>query len=75
MLSGSVHSAASIPAGLLNTLTIGGRLIAIVGDARVSPMMQVQRIQRSASDTFVTEKLFDANAPALRNVSTTSFSF
>jgi protein-L-isoaspartate(D-aspartate) O-methyltransferase len=75
MLSGSVPSAARIPAALLNTLTMGGRLLAVVGDARVSPMMQVQRVQRTDTDTFVTEKLFDANAPALRGVSASAFTF
>jgi protein-L-isoaspartate(D-aspartate) O-methyltransferase len=75
VLSGSVPSAATMPAALLNTLTIGGRLLAVVGDARVSPMMQVQRIRRSDAQTFVTEQLFDANAPALRGVSATAFTF
>ncbi len=75
VLSGSVPSAASIPAALLNTLTIGGRLLAVVGDGRVSPMMQVQLIQRGAADSFTTEKLFDASAPALSGVSASAFAF
>lgn len=75
VLSGSVPSAASIPATLLNTLTIGGRLLAIVGDARVSPMMQAQLIKRLATDTFSTEPLFNTNAPALSGVNSTAFAF
>jgi protein-L-isoaspartate(D-aspartate) O-methyltransferase len=75
VLSGSVPSAASIPAALLNTLTIGGRLLAVVGDSRVSPMMQVQRIKRISSDTFATEYLFNANAPALSGVHRSGFTF
>jgi protein-L-isoaspartate(D-aspartate) O-methyltransferase len=75
MLSGSVPSASSIPATLLNTLTIGGRLLGIVGDARISPMMQVQLIKRLSTDRFSTEQLFNTNAPALSGVTSTAFSF
>jgi protein-L-isoaspartate(D-aspartate) O-methyltransferase len=75
MLSGSVPSATSIPAALLATLTIGGRLLAVVGDAHINPMMQVQLIKRTSADSFNTELLFNANAPALRGVSSTAFTF
>jgi protein-L-isoaspartate(D-aspartate) O-methyltransferase len=75
MLSGSVPNAASLPSALLNTLTIGGRLIAVVGDCRVSPMMQVQLIKRVSVEQFDTEHLFNANAPALSGVSTSAFAF
>jgi protein-L-isoaspartate(D-aspartate) O-methyltransferase len=75
MLSGSVPSQASIPATLLNTLTIGARLVAIVGDARISPMMQVCLIKRLSTDSFITEQLFNTHAPALRGVNSTAFSF
>jgi protein-L-isoaspartate(D-aspartate) O-methyltransferase len=75
MLSGSVSSALDIPPALLNTLTIGGRLLAIVGDARNSPMMQVQLIKRISADSFATDKLFNANAPALRGVKSSAFEF
>jgi protein-L-isoaspartate(D-aspartate) O-methyltransferase len=75
VLSGSVSSASSIPTALLNTLTIGGRLLAVVGDARINPMMQVQSIKRTDAQTFVTLELFHANAPALSGVASTGFSF
>ncbi len=75
MLSGSVADTALIPAALLSSLTIGGRLLAVVGDARVNPMMQVQRIKRIDTNVYTTEQLFNANAPALRGVSSTAFTF
>ncbi len=65
MLSGSVASVAAIPSELLNTLTIGGRLIGVFGDEKTCPMMQVQRIRHSSEDRWDTEMLFNANAPAL----------
>ncbi len=75
VLSGSVPSAASIPSALLNTLTIGARLLAIVGDERINPMMQVQLIKRTDTQHFVTEHLFNANAPALSGISSSAFTF
>ncbi len=71
VLSGSVASAAAIPNALLDKLTIGGRLIGIFGDEMACPMMQVQRIRRSSVDQWATERLFDANAPALTGLSGT----
>ena len=75
VLSGSIASAASIPSALLNTLTLGGRLLAIVGDAKINPMMQVQLIKRTDTNTFITDKLFNASAPALSGVNSPSFAF
>jgi protein-L-isoaspartate(D-aspartate) O-methyltransferase len=65
VLSGSLASAAAIPTALLNTLTIGGRLIGVFGDEKTCPMMQVQRIRRTSVDQWVTDILFNANAPVL----------
>ena len=75
MLSGSVPSAACLPASLLASLTVGGRLIAVVGDAASSPMMLAQRIKRVDTDTYTTETLFDTHAPALHNLSAKRFTF
>jgi protein-L-isoaspartate(D-aspartate) O-methyltransferase len=75
MLSGSVPSVASIPANLLATLTIGGRLLAIVGDAQHNPMMRVHEIKRSSPEQYDTRALFEANAPALSGVSASQFTF
>jgi hypothetical protein len=38
-------------------------------------MMQVQLIKRVNVEQFVTEHLFNANAPALSGVSTSAFAF
>jgi protein-L-isoaspartate(D-aspartate) O-methyltransferase len=85
VLSGSVPSLDSIPVALKNTLTIGGRLVAIVGNAQHSPMMQAMRITRNSNQassqgsadtpSFSTEILFDCNAPALSGVAASAFVF
>lgn len=69
VLSGSVAAASAIPNELLNTLTIGGRLLGVFGDARTSPMMQAQRIRRASVDLWETDILFDCSAPALSGLS------
>jgi protein-L-isoaspartate(D-aspartate) O-methyltransferase len=60
VLSGSVHA---IPQALLQQLSPGGRLLAIVGD---EPVMRAQRVQRLADSRFETQDLFDTVAPRLR---------
>ena len=59
LLSGSV---AEVPQNLLDQLTVGGRLAAIVGD---EPMMRATVITRTGPSSFVTAQPWDANAPRL----------
>ncbi len=59
VLSGSVDS---VPQSLLEQLTPGGRLIAIVGD---EPMMRAVRVRRLAASQFESTELFDTVAPRL----------
>jgi protein-L-isoaspartate(D-aspartate) O-methyltransferase len=75
MLSGSVPSLASLPPAFLNTLAIGGRLVAVVGDAKHCPMMQAMRLVRTNDTVFATEVLFDCDAPILSDVSNLGFVF
>lgn len=56
MVSGSVPF---VPETLLDRLTVGGRLVAIVGEL---PMMTAQRITRVADRQFAAENLFDTVA-------------
>lgn len=59
VLSGSV---AEVPAGLLQQLSIGGRLVAIVGD---EPMMRSTLITRNGENSWSTTEPWDCNAPRL----------
>ncbi|MCE2781753.1 protein-L-isoaspartate O-methyltransferase family protein [Limnohabitans sp.] len=59
LLSGSV---AEVPAILLQQLSIGGRLVAIVGD---EPMMRTTLITRSGENSWTTTEPWDCNAPRL----------
>ena len=59
LLSGSV---AEVPAALLQQLSIGGRLAAIVGD---EPMMRATLITRSGDNSWTTTEPWDCNAPRL----------
>lgn len=59
VLSGSV---AFVPEALMHRLTIGGRLVACVGDA---PAMTAQLITRTGQDSFLAETLFETVAPRL----------
>ena len=59
LLSGSV---AEVPAVLLQQLSIGGRLVAIVGD---EPMMRTTLITRSGDNSWSTTEPWDCNAPRL----------
>lgn len=62
LLSGSVSA---VPDAMLQQLKVGGRLIAIVGEV---PIMSACLITRRTADAWDTEKLFEANIMALRNV-------
>jgi protein-L-isoaspartate(D-aspartate) O-methyltransferase len=59
LLSGSV---AEVPAALLQQLTVGGRLAAIVGD---EPMMRTTLISRTSENSWTTTEPWDCNAPRL----------
>ncbi|PUE51101.1 protein-L-isoaspartate O-methyltransferase [Limnohabitans sp. 2KL-17] len=59
LLSGSV---AEVPAALLQQLTVGGRLAAIVGD---EPMMRTTLISRTSDTSWTTTEPWDCNAPRL----------
>ena len=59
LLNGSV---AEVPAALLQQLTVGGRLAAIVGD---EPMMRVTLITRTSESSWTTTEPWDCNAPRL----------
>ena len=59
LLSGSV---AEVPAVLLQQLSIGGRLVAIVGD---EPMMRTTLITRNGENSWNTTEPWDCNAPRL----------
>jgi protein-L-isoaspartate(D-aspartate) O-methyltransferase len=60
VLSGSV---ATVPEGLKARLSVGGRLVAIVGQ---EPVMRALRITRVAPDAWETTVLFDTVAPRLQ---------
>ena len=75
MLSGSIPSMAALPAALLDALTIGGRIIAVVGDERISPMMNAQILRKTAPAEYDTRILFDTAAPALSGIARPLFSF
>jgi protein-L-isoaspartate(D-aspartate) O-methyltransferase len=59
VLNGSV---AEVPAILLQQLTLGGRLVAIVGQ---EPMMRATVITRNTETTWTTTEPWDCNAPRL----------
>ena len=59
VLSGSV---AEVPAALLQQLTVGGRLAAIVG---TEPMMRATVITRTSENNWTTTEPWDCNAPRL----------
>jgi protein-L-isoaspartate(D-aspartate) O-methyltransferase len=62
LLTGSV---ALLPEAFQNQLTIGGRLIAVIGD---EPMMTATLVRRVATGAFNSAGLFDTSIPPLRNV-------
>jgi protein-L-isoaspartate(D-aspartate) O-methyltransferase len=53
-----------LPESFQQSLTIGGRLVAIVGD---SPVMEVVLIRRVGEDEFARESLFETDLPPLIN--------
>jgi protein-L-isoaspartate(D-aspartate) O-methyltransferase len=59
LVSGSV---AEVPAALLQQLSVGGRLAAIVGD---EPMMRATLISRTHANNWTTTEPWDCNAPRL----------
>jgi protein-L-isoaspartate(D-aspartate) O-methyltransferase len=59
LISGSV---AEVPAALLQQLSVGGRLAAIVGD---EPMMRATLISRTHANSWTTTEPWDCNAPRL----------
>ena len=64
VLSGSV---ADIPQTLLDQLKVGGRLLAVVGEA---PLMQARLVTCVAEGRFQSANLFETSIPRLRNVPT-----
>ena len=62
VLSGSV---ADIPEALLQQLKVGGRLLAVVGEA---PLMQARLVTCVAEGRFQSVNLFETSIPRLRNV-------
>jgi protein-L-isoaspartate(D-aspartate) O-methyltransferase len=61
VLGGSV---AEVSQTLLNQLTVGGRLVAIVGN---EPIMHALVITRTSETNFKTDEKWDDNAPRLLN--------
>ena len=59
VISGSV---AEVPAVLLQQLSVGGRLVTIVGD---EPMMRATLITRTGTNSWTTTEPWDCNAPRL----------
>lgn len=54
-----------LPESFQKQLTVGGRMVVIVGQ---SPVMEALLITRAAEDQWVTQALFETDFPALRNV-------
>jgi protein-L-isoaspartate(D-aspartate) O-methyltransferase len=65
-VSGSLQE---VPQHLLDRLTIGGRLIAIVGD---EPIMRARVVRRDAANTWSATEPWDAMAPRLPGFATVS---
>jgi protein-L-isoaspartate(D-aspartate) O-methyltransferase len=62
VLSGSVPE---IPQALLAQLKVGGRLLAVVGEA---PLMQARLVTCVAEGSFQSVSLFETSIPPLRNM-------
>ncbi|MDP5008086.1 MAG: protein-L-isoaspartate O-methyltransferase [Glaciimonas sp.] len=60
VISGSLST---LPEIFLKQLKVGGRIIAIIGDA---PVMTAQKITRTSETTYATENLFETFAKPLR---------
>ncbi len=61
VLSGSVPV---LPDAFLTQLRVGGRILAVIGDA---PAMSACRITRTSQDAWDTEKMFETSIAPLRN--------
>ena len=66
MVSGSLQM---LPDSLLQQVKVGGRLLAIVGEA---PIMSAQLVTRVSEVAFHTEVLFETQVAPLRNAQTLS---
>jgi hypothetical protein len=62
---GAIDVAKNRPYEILNQLKVGGRLIAIIGEA---PIMSACLVTRRTADAWDTQKLFEANIAPLKNV-------
>jgi|SRR5690606_29323327 len=69
LITGSVPT---VPDGLKYQLRIGGRLVAIIGQA---PVMTAYRITRSSAASFETTPLFDTLVKPLRGATVSQFKF
>ena len=61
VLSGSVPV---LPEAFLTQLRVGGRILAVIGEA---PAMSACRITRTSQDAWDTEKMFETSIASLRN--------
>src|SRR5690606_15564193 len=69
LIAGSVPS---VPDALKYPLRVGGRLVAVVGQA---PVMTACRITRTSAASFETDSLFDTLIKPLRGATVTQFKF
>lgn len=69
VISGSVPV---LPSDVLKQLKVGGRLVAIVGEA---PVMEAQMVTCTAEGVFNTVNLFETVVPALTGVTKSRFEF
>lgn len=70
VLSGSVPV---LPEAMLTQVRVGGRILAVIGEA---PAMSACLITRTADDAWDTQKLFETSIPPLRNaIKPSSFHF
>lgn len=69
VISGSVPV---LPSEVLKQLKVGGRLVAIVGEA---PVMEAQMVTCTAEGVFNTVNLFETVVPALTGVTKSRFEF
>ena len=75
VLSGSVARPDCLPASMLDSLAVGGRLVGIFGDAQTSPMQRALRLSKQTDGALLETFLFEACAPALEGVSAKRFAF
>ena len=63
---------AVLPEALLQQVKVGGRILAIIGEA---PIMSAQLITRSSDKAYDTRKLFETNVTPLQAVAPSHFQF